>query len=51
MFLDLTRRDFWVVVVAVVGGREVVAMAVGWGRDETLRRFSVSERKRESVGD
>ena len=42
LFLDLTRLDFWVVVVAV---------AVGSGRDETVRRFSVSERKRESVGD
>ena len=31
MFLDLTRLDFWVVlvVVAVVGGWVVVAVAVG----------------------
>ena len=56
MFLDLTRLDFWVVVVvvvaAVVGGWVVVAVAVGFvgsGRDETVRRFLVSERKRESV--
>ena len=34
MFLDLTRLDFWVVVVvvlAVVGGWVVVAMAVAVG--------------------
>ena len=37
------------VVVAVVGGWVVVAVAVGSGRDETVRRFLVSERKRESV--
>ena len=41
MFLDLTRLDFWVVVV--------VAVAVGIGRDEIVTIFSVSERKRESV--
>ena len=28
MFLDLTRLDFWVVVVAVVGAWEVVVVAV-----------------------
>ena len=41
-----------VVVAAVVGGWVVVAVAVGFvgsGRDETVRRFLVSERKRESV--
>ena len=38
LFLDLTRLDFW-----------VVAVAVGIGRDEIVRIFSVSERKRESV--
>ena len=27
MFLDLTRLDFWVVVVAVVGAWEVVVVA------------------------
>ena len=50
--MDLTRLDFWVVVVVVVGGWDVVvvvAVAVGSGRDETVRRFSVSERKRERV--